>query len=281
MTEPKPLIEVLKDWPLRVVSYGGGVQSTALLALAAQGKIPHRTFLFANTGDDSEHPDTLRYVREVAMPFAENHGIELVELHKVDRHGKRITLYEDMVKPHRNGLSVPVYLWPSGAPAVRGCTKHWKINVVGEELKRRGANAQYPAHVALGISVDEIQRAKQGTDDRSPWQTRDYPLLDLGMHRNPDCRDAITAAGLPIPPKSACYFCPYTSVAGWRDLRENHQSEWDRTVKVETDLNVRRKATGRNPIFFSKHLVPLPEAVDDQLQLDGLGDDCDSGFCFT
>jgi hypothetical protein len=39
----------------RVVSYDGGVQSNALLVLAAQGRIDYRTFLFANVGDDSEH----------------------------------------------------------------------------------------------------------------------------------------------------------------------------------------------------------------------------------
>ena len=42
---------------MRVISYGGGVQSTALVVLAAQGKIGHvDAALFANVGDDSEHP---------------------------------------------------------------------------------------------------------------------------------------------------------------------------------------------------------------------------------
>jgi hypothetical protein len=41
---------------LRVISYGGGVQSTALLVLAAQGRIDFGVFLFANVGDDSD-PD--------------------------------------------------------------------------------------------------------------------------------------------------------------------------------------------------------------------------------
>jgi hypothetical protein len=41
---------------LRFFSYGGGVQSTAALVLAAQGKIDYPVFLFANVGDDSEHP---------------------------------------------------------------------------------------------------------------------------------------------------------------------------------------------------------------------------------
>jgi hypothetical protein len=33
---------------LNVVSYGGGVQSTSLLVLAASGKIDFKTFLFCN-----------------------------------------------------------------------------------------------------------------------------------------------------------------------------------------------------------------------------------------
>lgn len=37
-------------------SYGGGVQSTAVLVLAAQRRLSVATFLFANTGDDSEDP---------------------------------------------------------------------------------------------------------------------------------------------------------------------------------------------------------------------------------
>jgi 3'-phosphoadenosine 5'-phosphosulfate sulfotransferase (PAPS reductase)/FAD synthetase len=48
---------------IRVFSYGGGVQSTAALVLAAQGVIDYHTFLFANVGEDSENPDTLAYVR--------------------------------------------------------------------------------------------------------------------------------------------------------------------------------------------------------------------------
>ena len=54
---------------LRSISYGGGVQSTALLVLAAQKRIDFRTFLMANVGDDSENPGTLRYLEEYAKPM--------------------------------------------------------------------------------------------------------------------------------------------------------------------------------------------------------------------
>src|SRR5438477_12099715 len=60
---------------MRVFSYGGGVQSTAALVLAAQRKIDYPTFLFCNVGDDSEHPASLDYVHEYAIPYAQKHGI--------------------------------------------------------------------------------------------------------------------------------------------------------------------------------------------------------------
>ena len=50
---------------LKVISYGGGVQSTAMVVLAVQGRIDADVALFSNVGDDSEHPATLEYVRNV------------------------------------------------------------------------------------------------------------------------------------------------------------------------------------------------------------------------
>ena len=60
---------------VRAFSYGGGVQSTACLVLAVEGRIDFKTFLFANVGADSEHPDTLDYVYQVAMPYAKSCGL--------------------------------------------------------------------------------------------------------------------------------------------------------------------------------------------------------------
>ena len=48
---------------MRVISYGGGVQSPALLVMAARGELGKvDAALFCNVGDDSEHPETLEYV---------------------------------------------------------------------------------------------------------------------------------------------------------------------------------------------------------------------------
>jgi hypothetical protein len=70
----------------RAISYGGGVQSTAMVVLAATGVIEADVALFCNVGDDSEHPATLAYVRDVTIPWAAERGLTIHELHNT-RHG--------------------------------------------------------------------------------------------------------------------------------------------------------------------------------------------------
>ena len=81
---------------MRTFSFGAGVQSTAVLVLQAEGRLPepYDAFLFANVGDDSEHPDTLAYYRDVHVPYAEKHGIHLQELRRVKRDGTTPSLLE-------------------------------------------------------------------------------------------------------------------------------------------------------------------------------------------
>jgi len=260
---------------VRSVSFGAGVQSTALLVLAATGRIDFRTFLFANVGDDSEHPDSLRYLREVAMPYAADNGIEIAELKRHRRDGSIETL-RDRLDAGR--MAIPVRRSAGGPPMSRSCTADFKIAVIGKELKRRGATKEEPATVAIGISVDEIQRARPGVDPRAPYQRRVYPLLDLGLHRS-DCRTIIADAGLPVPPKSSCYFCPYHDTETWRSLKRNRPDLFDDACHLEAKMTANAK-DGR-PVYLTRHGAPLADVIDDHPQLDGLGDDCDSGWCFT
>lgn len=264
------------------VSYGGGVQSTSLLVLAARGDIDFRLFLFADVGSDSEHPATLRYVDEVATPFAELHGIELVRLQRRPIRGIAAgqveTLWGRLTRPGSRSLPIPVRM-SNGAPGTRSCTADFKIRVVGQELRRRGATERDPATVALGISVDEIERARPGIDPKAPYQRRVYPLLDLGL-RGSDCQRIIADAGLPVPRRSACYFCPLHSTEEWRKLKRETPELFERACWLEAHLNARRQALGRDKVWLTRHGRPLGEAVDDQGVLPGL-DGCDSGWCMT
>jgi hypothetical protein len=274
------------DYACRVISFGGGVQSTALLVLAAQGRIPYQTFLFANVGDDSESPDTLAYIRQVAQPFAAAHGLELQELRRYwlrgERAGQQVTLWQQLVDPQSRTIGIPVRMMPSGAPGQRSCTVDFKIRVIYRELRRRGATRERPALVALGISLDEIQRAKPGQDPRLPAQVRTYPLLDLGMDRAA-CVRLIQEAGLPVPPKSACFFCPYHDMATWQQLAQQNPNLFAKACWLEDLLRERAKRLGRGDILMTRFKRPLREVVmiENVSALPGQGDDCDSGYCFT
>lgn len=261
---------------LRFFSYGGGVQSTAALVLAAQGIIDFKTFLFANVGNDSEHPATIRYVDEVAKPYAEANGIELVEIVPM-KHGKPVTLYQDVTNDQLRSISIPIHN-EEGAPGRRSCTKHFKVIPISRETKRRGATKESPAVIGLGISIDEFQRMRK--DSTIAWQTMEYPLIDMRLSRT-DCKAIIAKADLPIPPKSACWFCPFHRLADWRMMKTQEPNVFMNAVVMEQDILAKRKRNGHVPVFLSSAGRPLSEAFDhDQAMMD-FDDTCESGFCMT
>ncbi|WP_431993331.1 phosphoadenosine phosphosulfate reductase [Streptomyces albogriseolus] len=265
---------------MNVVSYGGGVQSTALLVLAAHGHIPYDTFLFANVGDDSEHPATLRYLREIATPFAAENGIALHILERRRRDGTTETLRERLVRPGSRSIPIPVRM-SNGAPGRRSCTADFKIKVVGRWLRENGATKETPAQVAIGISVDEIHHANRRRSE--PHEEIVYPLLDLGLRRT-DCHGIIEQAGLPIPPKSACFFCPFKTLQQWQEMRRSEPELFAQAAELEAALIAQRATLGRDPAYLTRRAKPLPEAIPQATPLPLVDSDeaeCDSGWCMT
>lgn len=256
-----------------VVSFGGGRQTVAMLVLAAEEKIPHRSFLFANVGDDAENPATLAYLHDHAMPYAERHGLELREVRWIDRTGTPRDLFHDLIR-QTNSLTIP--LRDSGGFGPRKCTSRYKIEVVARELKRLGATPEQPVEVAIGISVDEIDRANPGVVKQQPWTFRTYPLLDLGLKVR-DCIAVVRKAGMPQPPRSACWFCPFQGEEEWRHQRETRPDLFDRAVALDAIMRRRHIALRGDPAGLAHPTIPLNEAVSDQLSL-GF---CDTGSCFT
>jgi hypothetical protein len=271
---------------LRVISYGGGVQSTALLVLAAQRRIDFLVFLFANVGHDSEDPNTLRYLQTHAAPYAERHGIELVQLHRTRRDGSVETLHGRLTRPGSRSLPIPVRM-SSGAPGTRSCTADFKISVTGKWLKAHGASASSPATVGIGISLDEFWRINNRRAE--PYERPVYPLLEHDPPlRRTDCEAIIRAGGLPVPGKSACWFCPLRRPSSFAVMRRDRPELFAKAAELEELLNHRRAALGRDPVWLTRFNRPLTEAVGAaQDPLPGLVDDpddgsgCDNGACFT
>lgn len=265
---------------LRTISYGGGVQSTALVVLAAQGVIDYRLALFSNVGDDSEHPATIDYVRNLATPWAAEHGVTIHELHRTKRDGTPVTLMQKLMVEGSRSVDIPVRM-SNGAPGRRSCTADFKIRVIQKWHKAHGATIDDPAHVAIGISVDELERSHNRKPN--PGEIVHYPLLELGYTRS-DCQRIIADAGLPVPPKSACYFCPFHRPATWAEMRRDEPDLFAKSVHLERTLNERRKMLGKDPVYLTRFNKPLDEAIAEAqtplFAYDG-PEGCDEGYCWT
>lgn len=126
--------------------------------------------------------------------------------------------------------------------------------------------------------MDEIQRAR--TDSGIAWQTLEYPLLDLRMNRR-DCVKVIQDAGLPVPPKSSCWFCPFHRPSEWQDMKRTKPELFAQAVELENLLNERRAVLGRDRVYMHASLTPLAQAVGDQAVFEFVDDmPCDTGYCF-
>ena len=293
---------------MRIISYGGGVQSTAMVILAATKDPdfekacggPIDAALFSNVGDASEHPATLEYVRNVIQPWGEEHGLPIEILTRKDKAGNDRTLYGDIMNKERM-LSVPMPVRMSnGAPGRRVCTSDYKVKVIHKWLKEHGATADDPAIQAIGISTDEFQRA---SSHHLEFERRIYPLITLGMSRQ-DCLNVPGTVGLPAPGKSSCFFCPYHKTATWSEMRRDEPELFWKSVELERKINVTRNdsviarkreaeeageewKTNVSPnVWLTRYNKPLEEAIAEaQDQLPGFESieesGCDSGHCFT
>lgn len=234
---------------IRIFSFGGGVQSVACLVLAAQGRIEYRTFVFANVGDDTENPATVAYIRDVAMPYAFANGIQLITLEP------KVTLMEKLMRDDRS-IPIPVRM-SNGAPGNRSCTVDYKIKPIARFAKKAGAKPDAKAIIGIGISTDEIIRAKP---NRIEYLQSEWPLIDLGLSRN-DCKILIAKAGLPVPPKSACFFCPFQRLSQWQKLYDEQPQLFAKSVEVENFLIQKRIKIGKDALYLTQYGESLAKVV--------------------
>ncbi len=257
---------------LEIISLGGGVQSSALVILNTLGYVQPRASyaVFADTGGEFE--STLEYIELLQGWTAAHGGPQVVT---VRREGPGLYAYH--WDPNSRPVTpLPVRAEPSGGLWKRDCTIRWKIKVVQRWLRDQGAER---ATVQLGISIDETQRVKRSPD---PWITNRWPLIELRLSRT-DCRRIIAEAGLPVPSKSACWFCPLRPIGYWRWLAAYDPERFEAAVKLEDRINEWNREAGKAPCYLSSAHRPLRQAFStEQLPLlpQGEEEEC-GGFCFT
>lgn len=179
---------------------------------------------------------------------------------------------------------------PDGSSGMirRQCTADFKIDPIIKEVRRivglpRGKKGPKKPIVEqwIGISRDEIQRV---ATSRVRWIHNRHPLLEKEMRRS-DCIAWLERHGYPVPPKSACTFCPFRSNAEWRWLRDNDPQGWQQAVEVDKALRTPGSlAVLTGELYTHRDHKPLDEvdiSSDEergQMGFWGVGEEC-QGMC--
>ncbi|CBG70417.1 conserved hypothetical protein [Streptomyces scabiei 87.22] len=253
----------------RAISLGAGIQSSAMLALSAQGILPKVDYaIFADTGWEPRavysHLDRLE--REIARPA----DIPVLRVSSGN-------IRKDALDPDHRFASMPLYvLNKDGKPGMtrRQCTGEYKIKPIKKKV-RELLGYPYPTRIPkgvfveqwVGISTDEFHRAK---DADVKYMRNRHPLIDMGWSRS-DCIRYLTSLGLTDTPKSSCLGCPFHGNAQWRNIRDNSPAEWEDVVEFDAAIrkgNARANATGNRLLgeaFLHRSRVPLSEAPIDHV----------------
>jgi hypothetical protein len=225
---------------VRVVNYGGGTNSTALLVFAVLREIPIHIIPFADTG--SERPITYEYI-DVMNTFLRQHGypeITTVKWHRVQ--GKY------------PGRFLPLHEWcelegtvPSRAFGLSGCTNKWKQMPIDRFLKKHPLvlsehEAGRPVVRWIGYDADEPSRAERmlSKNPEPDWWKWECPLVPLDMGRE-ECLEIIAEAGLPQPGKSSCWMCPSMRKVEIDELGRDHPELLERALKMERNAEFRTR----------------------------------------
>jgi hypothetical protein len=245
-------------------SYGGGTQSIAILLLIEQGKLPKpATVVMADTG--REGSQTWEYHYRYVEPIMDSLDIKLeIAGHELAGHD----LY--------NGNRILLPAFTEKGKGMTFCSSEWKAKVIRSYFRSIGYGTRKPVITWIGISVDEMGRMKPSG---KKWQELYWTLvLDVGITRE-ECRKLILDYGLPEPPKSSCWMCPYRSDSQWLNLKQSYPDDWASAVNL--DAKIRKDSYGS--LFLHESRVPLGEVVfgDDTPDhpLFGSIDGCDSGYC--
>ena len=271
---------------LTVLSLGGGVQSSVLALMAAEGVVrPMPDFaVFADTGWEPQPVyDHLEWL-ETQLPFP---------VRRVSAGDIRSDLLAGVNSTGQSFSSIPVYIRSlddgSTTIARRQCTREYKLSPIEQELRDLlglGYRERVPegmfVELWIGISNDEVVRMKES---RQRWITHRWPLVETTVSRD-DCR-AWFADRHPgrVLPRSACIGCPYHTDAEWVEMRESDPRSWLDAIEVDHALRATERAERfGGEMYLHKSRMPLDEiafASSRTLtaqQLDLFGDECE-GLC--
>lgn len=211
-----------------VASFGGGVNSTAMLIGMYERGEPVDLILFADTG--GEKPHTYAHVLEMSEWLVDRGMPPIITVR-----GGQPQQVEDVTL---EGECLRRKTLPSIAYGFKTCSQKWKRQPIEKAIEN--LIGKQPHITLIGFDADEPQRAAK------VYEGNRYPLIEWGWGRD-ECIEAIDRAGLKQPGKSACFFCPSSKKKEIYELRRQYPELAARAVAMERNAELTTvKGLGRS-----------------------------------
>jgi hypothetical protein len=175
----------------RIVSFGGGSNSTAVLINMVKHQLIPDEILFADTG--GEHPHTYKFLAELNNWLMNKNFPTIKTLKYKNKNGDELTLEQDCL--NNNTIPPIAFGWKT-------CSQKFKIAPIEKYIKQQYPNDKI--QIWVGFDANEERRIKANPNKNFENY---YPLIEWGWDRD-KCIEVIAKAGLTLPGKSSCFFCP-------------------------------------------------------------------------
>lgn len=240
--------------PYRIISWGGGTQSTAMAEMAMTGDLdPVDAILFCDNR------------------FERSETYEIVEFYserwrKMGAHVEILQVGDIRIEGAAEHNHIPFFT-SDGGPLHRQCTRHFKIR----PIKRRSREligfhpskppAPSPGSIEswIGFSWDEFYRM---FESKPKFIINRFPLIENKINRW-DSIDYLKKKRLPIPVASACICCPWRNASEWINMRENTPGDFQAAIdfdEVNRRKLVRLEAVTADELFIYNKGIPLKSA---------------------
>lgn len=200
-----------------VVSYGAGVDSTAMLVEMRRRDIIPDLILFADVGN--EFPYTYRYLDVMRAWLARNGFPPIVTVRNPSPIAGDQSLGAECLRKS---------ILPALAFGQHSCSIKWKIVPQNQHLRRwqpaldAWANGQTVTKlIGYDAGHRDKQRAASTHGKAGDGYTLRFPLIEWSIERA-RCAEIIATAGLPPARKSSCFFCPALKAHEVDDLQRDH-----------------------------------------------------------
>lgn len=209
-----------------IFSWGGGVNSTGILAMIKLGILPelNKENTYIISADTCvEYPHFYEHTSKCLHPMSKDGWLckVLSPYKNQDYYSKRCQekglmeyCLENTVMPSR------VNRW---------CTMEYK----SKPIKKFRESLNEDSTLVLGIGFDEQHRAKA----RYAHDTY-YPLIEHKINRE-KCLELAKQENLPEPQKTGCWICPYQRKSQWLNLYINHKDMFNQAQVLEDTARIK------------------------------------------